>query len=79
MKRIQSACLIQTVSFYPKSEDPTSFEKEMVSKEYENYKEGMQRRGVRYKILREDRQPNGAIIVELKKQNNQQSIGHYFD
>lgn len=39
----------------------------------------MNRRGTKYKILHEDVQPNGAIVVELKKQNNLQAIGYYFD
>ena len=79
MKRIQAACLIQTIGFYPKSECPTNFEKELVQKEYENYKSLMDRRGTQYKILKEEVQPNGAILVELKKQNNAQPIGKYFD
>ena len=51
----------------------------MLQKEYENYKKLMNRRGTKYKILHEDVQPNGAIVVELKKQNNLQAIGYYFD
>ena len=79
MKRIQAACLIQTIAFCPKDDNPTQFEKEMLRKEYENYKSLMDRRGTKYKILHEEVQSNGAIVVELKKQNNQQAIGHYFD
>lgn len=65
--------------FCPKDDNPTQFEKEMLQKEYENYKNLMNRRGTKYKILHEDVQPNGAIVVELKKQNNLQAIGYYFD
>ena len=79
MKRIWAACLIQTIAFCPKDDNPTQFEKEMLQKEYENYKNLMNRRGTKYKILHEDVQPNGAIMVELKKQNNLQAIGYYFD
>lgn len=79
MKRIQSACLIQTIGFYPKVEHPTQLERNLVQQEYENYKNLMDRRGTKYKILKEEVQPNGAILVELKKQNNQQPIGSYFD
>lgn len=78
MKRIQAACLIQTIGFYPKTEYPTQFEKDLVQKEYETYKNLMDRRGTKYKILKEEVQPNGAILVELKKQNNQQPLGSYF-
>lgn len=79
MKRIQAACLMQTIGFYPKNAYPTQYEKELIQKEYENYKALMDRRGTQYKILREEVQQNGAIIVELKKQNNQQPIGEYFN
>ena len=65
--------------FLPKDDNPTQFEKEMLQKEYENYKNLMNRRGTKYKILHEDVQPNGAIVVDLKKQNNLQAIGYYFD
>ena len=56
-----------------------SLKRRCCKKEYENYKNLMNRRGTKYKILREDVQPNGAIVVELKKQNNLQAIGYYFD
>lgn len=79
MKRIQAACLIQTIGFSPKNPYPTQFDKDLVRKEYENYKSMMDRRGTQYKILREDVQPDGTIIVELKKQNNQQPLGRYFE
>ena len=78
MKRIQAACLIQTIGFFPKTEYPTAFEKDLVRKEYEAYKATMDRRGTKYRILKEETQPNGAILVELKKQNNQQPLGSYF-
>lgn len=79
MKRIKSACLIQTIGFYPKEEYPSDLSKSLVQKEYAAYKELMERRGTRYKILHEEVQSNGAILVELKKQYNQQPIGAYFD
>lgn len=79
MKRIQAACLIQTIGFYPKNDYPTQYEKELVQKEYENYKSLMERRGTRYKILSETVQDNGAILIEVKKQNNQQPLGSYFN
>jgi len=79
MKRIKATCLIQTIGFYPKNDYPTQFDKELVRKEYENYKSLMERRGTKYQILKEEVQENGAIIVELKKQNNQQPLGEYFN
>ena len=78
MKRIKAACLLQTVCFQPKDSDPSALNKQQVRKEYEAYKEKMTRFNIRFKILEEETQPDGAIIVKLKKQNNQQPVGDYF-
>lgn len=79
MKRIQSACLLQTVCFRPRDVYPSDFNKVQVRKEYETYKDKMTRSGTKFKILEETTQPDGSIIVKLKKQNNQQPIGDYFN
>lgn len=79
MKRIKAACLLQTVSFQPKDDYPSEFNRKMVQKEYEAYKALMERRGTKYKILEENMQEDGSLIVKLKKQNNKQAIGDYFD
>lgn len=79
MKRIKAACLMQTISFMPKDSYPSEFNKQQVRKEYEGYKAQMERRGTKYKILEENVQEDGTIIVKLKRQNNQQAIGDYFD
>ena len=79
MKRIKAACLLQTVCFQPKDDSlPASVNQLQTYQEYENYKEMMQRHGIRFKILEESPQSNGALIVKLKKQNNQQPVGDYF-
>lgn len=79
MKRIKAACLLQTISFQTKDNYPSEFNKQQVRKEYEAYKSLMERRGVQYKILEEKVENDGSIIVKLKKQNNRQAIGDYFD
>ena len=79
MKRIKAACLLQTICFQPKEGYPTEFNRQQVRKEYEAYKSLMDRRGTKYVILTENTQPDGSIIVELKKQNNQQAVGNYLD
>ena len=79
MKRIKAACLMQTIIFQPKEGDTSDFAKQQVQKEYEHYKELMIRRGTKFEILEEISQANGSIIVKLKKQNNAQPVGDYFD
>ncbi len=39
----------------------------------------MKRRGTQFKILEENVQEDGSIIIKIKKQNNQQPVGDYFD
>ncbi len=79
MKRIKAACLLQTICFQSKDGYPSEFNKAQIQKEYETYKALMTRRGTKFKIMEENVQPDGSILVTLKKQNNQQPIGNYFD
>ena len=79
MKRIKAACLLQTICFQSRELHPTAFDKQQIQKEYEAYRAMMERRGTKYKILEETVQDDGSIIIKLKKQNNQQPVGDYFD
>lgn len=79
MKRIQAACLLQTVRFQSKDPVPTELSRRQLREEYEAYKALMTRHGTNFKILEESVEPDGTIIVKLKKQNNSQPIGDYFD
>lgn len=79
MKRIKAACLLQTVCFQTKDEIPTAYQKQQVQQEYEAYKKQLERRGTKFQILEEEMQENGSIIVKIKKQNNLQPVGDYFD
>lgn len=79
MKRIQAACLLQTVRFQSKDEVPSALSRQQIRQEYETYQAAMTRNGTKFKILEETVQDDGTIIVKLKKQNNTQPIGDYFD
>lgn len=79
MKRVLAACLMQTVCFQPKNTFPSDFNKVQVKKEYADYKKLMERYGTKYQILEESEKPDGSIVVKLKKQNNGQPLGEYFD
>ena len=67
MKRIKAACLLQTVCFQPKDACPSELDKKQVRKEYEAYKAQMKRRGTQFKILEENVQEDGSIIIKIKK------------
>lgn len=79
MKRIKAACLLQTICFQPKDTNPPECSKQLVHQEYEAYKAQMKRRGTQFEILEENVQEDGYIIIKIKKQNNQQPVGDYFD
>ena len=79
MKRIQSACLSQTIHFQLKEDLEHDIAVEQVKREYENYKQLMERNRTRYKILEENEQPDGSIVIRIKKQVSQYKIGDWFD
>lgn len=79
MKRIKAACLMQTICFQPKENDGSEYSKQQAQKEYEAYKELMLRRSTKFKVLEENTHPDGSITVKLKRQNNDQPVGDYFD
>lgn len=66
MKRILSACMEQTQRFETEADLKT-------------YLKGLDRKRTAYKILSQTSQPDGSIIVELKKSYNSYSTGDYFD
>ena len=53
--------------------------KKQVRKEYESYKVQMDRHGTQYKILEEIDQPDGSLIIKIKRQNNYHPVGNYLD
>ena len=79
MKRIKAECLEQTIHFQQK--DGLSMEdgKKQVRQEYESYKNKMDRNGTQYSILDEIGQPDGSLIIKVKRQNNYHPVGNYLD
>lgn len=78
MKRIKAACLLQTVHFQINDGMASEYNKQAIQKEYESYKQAMSKRNVKFKILEEQVQPDGSLIIKIQKQNNQQAVGDYF-
>lgn len=77
MKRIQSACLNQTVHFQLKDGIPHEAAVREVQAEYQNYKSSLERSRTQYRILEELPQPDGSIIIKVKKQYLDYSVGDY--
>lgn len=79
MKRIKAACLEQTVHFLLRDGFSPEEAKRQVRQEYETYKAQMDRNRTRYRILSEVEQPDGSLIIQIKRQNNTQPVGTYLD
>ena len=79
MKRIQSACLEQTILFSASDDLSPELAAKTVRQEVESYKLSLTRKQVAYKIESETPQPDGSMIVKLKRQYNFYSCGAYLD
>lgn len=79
MKRIKAACLEQTIHFQLKDGISSELAKQQVRQEYESCKVQMDRHRTQYKIIEEAEQPDGSLIIKIKKQNNAQPVGSYLD
>ena len=79
MKRIKAACIMQTLVFSNHDGETTEYAKKMVLKEYEKYKDQLDRSRAKYKILSEKINEDGSIVIEVKKQYNTSPVGDYLD
>ena len=79
MKRVKAACIIQTLHFLLKEDVGHDYAVQLVNEEVKKYKEQLNKNKVQYKILSEETQSDGSIIIEIKKQYNSSSTGNYLD
>jgi len=66
MKRIITACLEQTIKFEPKSD-------------FENYKNDLDSKNVKYVILEAKEEGQDTVVVKLKRQYNSYPCGDYMN
>lgn len=79
MKRVQSAFLQQTLRFTPKEGIDPKYAAQAVQDEITQYKNRMDRTRVAYRILKEETQKDGTVILEIKKQYSNSPVGNYLD
>lgn len=77
MKRIKSACLLQTVHFQLKEDVPHDIAVRSVHEEVEHYKAQLTRNHTRYQIIDESEQPDGSVMLRLRKQYNSYNCDEY--
>ena len=79
MRRIQSACICQTLHFQIKEDLNHVLAVKQVKDEYENYKKMLEKGRSQYKIKEESTQPDGSIIVKVVRQYNDCPMGEYLE
>lgn len=82
MKRVKAGCILQTLVFLQKED--CGFTKEAQLKynreEFEKYKQNLELHKTRYQILGTEDQPDGSLLVHVKKQlNDKTDVGEYFN
>lgn len=81
MKRVKAACILQTLVFQQKEDCGFSREQilNMNRQEVSRYKQTLERTHTRYQIDSETEQPDGSIIVRVRKQyNDKADVIEYF-
>ena len=82
MKRVKSACVLQTLIFSQRPE--MGYTKEHATilnhEEVENYKKALEKAHTKYQILDKVEQPDGSVLVHVKKQYNDKiDVSEYFN
>lgn len=82
MKRVKSACILQTLVFAQKPEMGYSKERALKinQEEIEHYKATLERAKTRYQIIDTVEQEDGSIVVHVRKQyNDKADVSEYFE
>ena len=79
MKRSKAACLEQTIHFMLKEDLPHDEAVQFVKAEYEHYLAQLERNRTQYRILEKTEQPDGSLLVKLKKQYNSYDCTPYMN
>lgn len=79
MKRVKAACITQTLHFMLKEDLGHDYAVKLVKEEVSKYKKHLEGSGTKYKILSEEEQSDGSVVIEIKKQYNTSPVGAYLD
>lgn len=79
MKRIQSACICQTLRFSLKDPLPAAQALSLNRDEVVRYRAQLERSGTQYKLLEQIEEADGAIVLRIIKQYNTSPVGSYLD
>ena len=79
MKRVKAACLLQTLHFQLKEDVDNDLAVKAVQDEVAHYKAQLELNRTAYKIDEESVQPDGSVLVKIRKQYNAVKVGEYLD
>lgn len=76
-KRVKAACICQTLHFQLKDSLKHGAAVRQVQEEVTHYRQTLDRSGTQYRILDEQPQADGSVILKVIKQYNQTPVGDY--
>lgn len=79
MKRVQAACICQTLHFLLKEGIGHDDAVAMVRREVEHYRRRLEENRIKYKIVEEQEQPDGSIVIKVIRQYNSMPVGEYLN
>lgn len=79
MKRVKAACICQTLHFMLKEDIPHEQAVKLVGQEIEMYIKTLERNRTQYKIVEQNVQNDGSVIMRIIKQYNTSPVGDYLD
>ncbi len=79
MKRVKAACICQTLHFMLKDDLGHDYAVKLVKEEVEKYKASLDKNRTKYKIVSEETQPDGSVMIKIIKQYNTSPVGDYLD
>ena len=79
MKRVKAACICQTLHFMLKDDLGHDYAVKLVKEEVEKYKASLDKNRTKYKLVSEETQPDGSVMIKIIKQYNTSPVGEYLD
>ena len=79
MKRVKAACICQTLHFMLKDDLGHDYAVKLVKEEVEKYKASLDKNRTKYKIVSEETQPDGSVMIKIIKQYNTSPVGDYLE
>ena len=79
MKRVKAACICQTLHFMLKDDLGHDYAVKLVKEEVAKYKASLYKNRTKYKLVSEETQPDGSVMIKIIKQYNTSPVGDYLD